>query len=82
MKVEEVILRAVSQQITFWQAARILRISPRHLRRVMQRYRHGGFDGLLDRRRGRLSSSAKRSASCAALLLPSPASQQTRSPLD
>jgi hypothetical protein len=40
MKVEEVILRAVSGQITFWQAARILRMSPRHLRRVMQRYRH------------------------------------------
>ena len=50
MKVEEVILRAVSGQITFWQAARILRMSPRHLRRVLQRYRHSGFDGLLDRR--------------------------------
>lgn len=56
MKVEEVILRALSKQITFWQAARILRMSPRHLRRVMQRYRHGGFDGLLDRRRGRPSA--------------------------
>jgi len=47
MKVEEVILRAVSGQITFWQAARILRMSPRHLRRVLQRYRQSGFDGLL-----------------------------------
>ena len=56
MKVEEVILRAVSGQITFWQAARILRMSPRHLRRVMQRYRHSGFDGLLDRRKGRPSA--------------------------
>jgi transposase len=56
MKVEEVILRAVSGQITFWQAARILRMSPRHLRRVMQRYRHSGFDGLLDRRKGRPST--------------------------
>jgi hypothetical protein len=55
MKVEEVILRAVSKQITFWQAVRILRYSPRHLRRIMQRYRHSGFDGLLDRRRGRPS---------------------------
>src|SRR5260370_41290016 len=52
MKVEEVILRALSKQITFWQAAWILRISPRHLRRVMERYRRSGFDGLLDRRRG------------------------------
>ena len=56
MKVEEVILRAVSGQITFWQAARILRRSPRHLRRVLQRYRHSGFDGLLDRRKGRPST--------------------------
>jgi len=55
MKVEEVILRAVSKQITFWQAVRILRYSPRHVRRIMQRYRHSGFDGLLDRRRGRPS---------------------------
>lgn len=56
MKVEEVILRAVSKQITFWEAARILRYTPRHLRRVIQRYRHYGFDGLLDRRRGKPSA--------------------------
>lgn len=55
MKVEEVILRAVGKRITFWQAATILRVSPRHLRRIMDRYRHSGFDGLLDRRRGRPS---------------------------
>jgi len=55
MKVEEVILRAVSKQITFWQAAQILRMTPRHLRRVLQRYRHDGFDGLCDRRKGRPS---------------------------
>lgn len=52
MKVEEVILRATSKQITFWEAARILRYTPRHLRRVIQRYQHYGFDGLLDRRCG------------------------------
>lgn len=52
MKVEEVILRATSKQITFWEAARILRYTPRHLRRVIQRYQHYGFAGLLDRRRG------------------------------
>src|SRR5258708_11247001 len=53
MKVEEVILRVVGKRLTFWQAAWILRISPRHLRRVMERYRRSGFDGLLDRRKGR-----------------------------
>jgi transposase len=55
MKVEEVILRVVGKRLTFWQAAWILRISPRHLRRVMERYRRSGFDGLLDRRKGRPS---------------------------
>lgn len=55
MRAEEVILRALSRQITFWQAARILRISPRHLRRIYDRYRRFGFDGLYDRRRSRPS---------------------------
>ncbi len=55
MKVEEVILRVVGKRLTFWQAAWILRISPRHLRRVMERYRRSGFDGLLDRRKSRPS---------------------------
>jgi transposase len=55
MKAQEVILRALSKQITFWQAARILRISPRHLRRLYAQYRYQGFDGLYDRRRGRPS---------------------------
>jgi len=55
MKVEEVILRVVSKQITFWEAAKILRYTPRHLRRLIQRYQHYGFDGLLDRRRGQPS---------------------------
>src|SRR2546426_11965576 len=46
MKVEEVILRALGKQITFWQAAHIARISPRHLRRLYDRYRRfGGFGG-------------------------------------
>jgi transposase len=55
MKVEEVILRVLSKRLTFWQAAQILRYTPRHLRRVVQRYRHYGFEGLYDRRQGRPS---------------------------
>ncbi len=55
MKAQEVILRALSKQITFWQAAKILRISPRHLRRIYARYRYHGFDGLYDRRKGQPS---------------------------
>src|ERR1700738_1709814 len=55
MKIEQVILRALSKQITFWQAAHIARISPRHLRRLYERYRRYGFDGLYYRRKGRPS---------------------------
>jgi hypothetical protein len=39
MKVQEVILRALNKQITFWEAAHIARISPRQLRRLCERYR-------------------------------------------
>jgi len=55
MKAQEVILRALSKQITSWRAARILRISPPHLRRIYQRYRQYGFDGLYERRTSRQS---------------------------
>ncbi len=55
MKVQEVILRAISKQISWWQAAEILGISDRHMRRYRWRYEQGGVDGLLDRRRCRPS---------------------------
>lgn len=55
MKVEEVILEALSGRITFWQAAHIARVSPRHLRRLYAQYRRLGFKGLCDRRTGRPS---------------------------
>ena len=55
MKVQEVILRALNKQITFWEAAHIARISPRQLRRLYERYRRLGFEGLCDRRTGRPS---------------------------
>jgi len=55
MKVQEVILRAISKQITWWQAAEILGITDRHMRRYRLRYEQHGVDGLLDRRRCRPS---------------------------
>jgi transposase len=51
MKVQEVMLRAIARKITWFQAAEILGISDRHLRRWRERYEEAGFDGLLDRRR-------------------------------
>jgi transposase len=52
MKVQEVILRALGKRITWWQAAEILGISVRQMRRWRYRYEREGYDGLYDRRRG------------------------------
>src|SRR5437899_4780265 len=51
MKVQEVILRALSGQLTWLQAADILDRSPRSIRRLRLRYERYGYDGLFDRRR-------------------------------
>lgn len=55
MKVQEVILRAISGQITWFQAAYIIGCSDRTMRRWKRRYEHYGYDGLLDRRARRPS---------------------------
>jgi transposase len=55
MKVQEVILRAIAKRITWWQAAEIIGISDRHMRRWRERYEEFGYDGLFDRRRGKPS---------------------------
>jgi transposase len=51
MKVQEIILRAMSGQINWCQAAQILGYSARHLRRLKNNYEEYGYDGLYDRRR-------------------------------
>lgn len=51
MKRQEVILRALGKRITWWQAAEILGISDRQMRRWKVRYEKYGYDGLWDRRR-------------------------------
>src|ERR1022692_4310726 len=55
MKVQEVILRAMAKKITWWQAAEIVGISDRQMRRWRERYEEFGFRGLFDRRRGKPS---------------------------
>ncbi|HEV2689108.1 MAG TPA: ISNCY family transposase [Bryobacteraceae bacterium] len=55
MKVQEVILRALAKKITWWQAAEIIGISDRSMRRWRERYQEFGYDGLMDRRRGKPS---------------------------
>ena len=55
MKVQDVMLQAIAKKITWWQAAEILGISERHMRRWRERYVEEGYNGLLDRRRGKPS---------------------------
>lgn len=55
MKVQEVILRAVAKKITWIQAAEIIGVSPRHMRRWKEKYEQFGFHALFDGRRGRAS---------------------------
>jgi hypothetical protein len=55
MKVQEVMLRAWARKISWWQAAEIVGITDRHMRRIRERYEEFGYDGLFDRRRGKPS---------------------------
>ena len=55
MKIQEVILRAMAREITWWQAAEVIGISDRSMRRWRERYQEHGYDGLFDRRRGKPS---------------------------
>src|SRR5437016_262638 len=56
MKVQEVMLQALSGKLTWAQAEEILGWSPRRLRRWRLRYQRRGYDGLWDRRRRTPSS--------------------------
>lgn len=51
LKRQEVILKAMAGEIYWYQAAEILGISPRQMRRWKARYEEHGYDGLLDRRK-------------------------------
>src|SRR5436305_3156377 len=55
MKVREVLLRAMAKKITWWQAAEILGVNERSMRRWRERLEQDGYDGLADRRKGVVS---------------------------
>ena len=55
MKIQEVILRAVSKKITWAQAGEIIGLCERQMRRWKERYQEYGYDGLFDRRTGKPS---------------------------
>lgn len=52
MKIQEIILKAMSGEIKWCQAAQIIGISARQMRRWKARYDAYGYDGLYDRRKG------------------------------
>ena len=58
MKVQEVILRALSGRQSWLQVADVLGVSPRTVRRLRWRYERYGYTGLIDRRRSRPSARA------------------------
>lgn len=51
MRVQDVLLRALSGELTWFAAADILQMTPRNLRRWRERYERWGYNGLVDRRR-------------------------------
>jgi transposase len=55
MKVQEVILKAMAGSLKWWEAAEIIGVSDRTMRRWRERYQEGGYDGLYDRRKRRVA---------------------------
>lgn len=51
MRMQDVLLRAMSGEIHWFQAAEILQMTPRNLRRWRERYERWGYNGLVDQRR-------------------------------
>src|SRR5262245_14147620 len=62
MKMQEVILRALAKKISWWQAAEILGVSERTMRRWKFRYETYGFLALFDKRKGKASWRKARAA--------------------
>jgi len=55
MKLQDVLLKALAKRITWWDAAEIIGVSDRTMRRWRERIEEGGYSGLADRRKGRPS---------------------------
>ena len=55
MKLQDVLLRAMAKKITWWQAAEIIGVTDRTMRRWRERLEQHGYSGLANRRKGRPS---------------------------
>src|SRR6476469_3342397 len=51
MRLQEVILKAIAKKITWLEAAEIIGVCDRTMRRMRERYQEFGYDGLFDQRR-------------------------------
>ena len=51
MKLQDVILKAMAKKITWLEAAEIIGVCDRTVRRIRERYQEFGYDGLFDQRR-------------------------------
>ena len=51
MKVQEVILKAMAGKLKWWEAAEIIGVTDRTMRRWRERYERSGYDGLYDYRK-------------------------------
>jgi len=56
MKLQDVLLKAMAKKITWWDAAEIIGVTDRTMRRWRERLEKDGYDGLADRRKGRPSA--------------------------
>ncbi len=56
MKLQDVILKAMAKKISWLDAAEIIGVSDRTMRRMRESYQQFGYTGLMDRRKGKQSS--------------------------
>jgi transposase len=55
MKLQDVLLKAMAKKITWWEAAEIIGVTDRTMRRWRERLERDGYSGLADRRKGKPS---------------------------
>ena len=55
MKLQYVLLKAMAKKITWWEAAEIIGVTERTMRRWRERLDTHGYSGLVDRRKGKPS---------------------------
>jgi len=55
MKLQDVLLKAMAKKISWWEAAEIIGVTDRTMRRWRERLEEHGYSGLADRRKGKPS---------------------------